>query len=184
MNVISLQIPEVKVIRPKVFGDERGYFVETYRETVLHEAGINDHFVQDNLSYSRKGILRGLHYQIEQAQAKLVKVVHGKVLDVALDIRLGSPTYGKHVSYILEGNKGESIYIPKGFAHGFQVLSDEVWFEYKCSDYYYPAGERGILYSDPSLEIQWEEIEPVLSEKDLNNPVLSQVSEKDLFNYE
>ena len=166
-------IEGVLVIEPKVFGDERGYFMETYNKADFHKAGITCEFVQDNQSKSRKGVLRGLHFQKQFPQSKLVRVTKGEVYDVAVDLRKDSPTYGKYVGVILSAEKKNMFFIPRGFAHGFLVLSDEAEFTYKCDEFYHPEDEAGIRWDDPSIAIEWPEIGiPFsLSEKDKNRPV-------------
>lgn len=155
-------------ITPKVFGDERGYFMETYEYEQFCAAGLDMVFVQDNQSASRKGVLRGLHYQKEHMQGKLVRVVSGRVFDVAVDIRKDSATYGKWYGVILDAEKKNMFYIPEGFAHGFLVLSDYAEFLYKCTDYYHPECEAGYMWNDPAIGIEWPEIdtEVIISEKD------------------
>lgn len=156
MNILDTRIPEVKIIEPRIFGDERGFFCETFQVKRYEELlGIQDTFVQDNLSRSCKGVLRGLHYQSQNTQGKLVSVLAGEVFDVAVDIRLGSPTYGSWVGVILSGENRRQIWIPKGFAHGFYVLSPTADFFYKCTDYYHPESELSISYQDPELAINW-----------------------------
>ncbi|MEO0898908.1 MAG: dTDP-4-dehydrorhamnose 3,5-epimerase [Bacteroidota bacterium] len=152
-------------IQPDIFGDSRGFFMELFNQ---HTIGLDTYnFVQDNLSYSTKGALRGLHFQAPpHAQGKLVTVLEGSVLDVALDIRPSSPTYGKHLSLVLDSEKKNMLFIPPGFAHGFQVLSDTCTFFYKCTEVYHKASEGGVRWNDPALDIPWRDIEPVLSEKD------------------
>lgn len=184
MEFIETDIPDVIRIKPRVFEDERGYFKETYREQRFAEEGITDRFLQDNFSKSDKGVLRGLHYQIHQPQAKLVMVSRGAVLDVAVDIRQGSPTFGQHVAYELTDTNHEMLYIPIGFAHGFEVLTDDTIFQYKCSDYYNPSGERGIAWNDPELSIDWHTEEPVVSGKDRNFKPLKEIPKADLFDYQ
>ncbi|WP_095162557.1 dTDP-4-dehydrorhamnose 3,5-epimerase [Pseudomonas sp. Irchel 3F5] len=168
MKVIASTLPDVLVIEPKVFGDERGFFYESFNERSFHEAtGINAHFVQDNHSGSQKGVLRGLHYQIAHTQDKLVRVTAGEVLDVAVDIRRSSPTFGLWTSIRLSAQNNRQLWIPKGFAHGFVVLSDFAEFLYKTTDYYVPSAERCIRWDDPDLAIDWQlESTPVLSAKD------------------
>jgi dTDP-4-dehydrorhamnose 3,5-epimerase len=183
MNIEETSIPDIKLIKPDVHGDDRGFFLETYRKKAFREQGIDTEFVQDNCSFSHRGALRGLHYQIEQPQAKLVMVLKGKVVDVAVDIRKGSPTYGQHVAVELSGENKHLLYIPVGFAHGFAVLEDDTYFQYKCSDYYFPQGERGIHWQDPDLNIDWPLDDPILSGKDQNLPRLSEVDAEDLFSY-
>jgi dTDP-4-dehydrorhamnose 3,5-epimerase len=175
MNVIATVIPGVIVLGPKVFGDDRGYFLETWSRQKYEAVGIPAEFVQDNVSFSRKGVLRGLHYQHPQSQGKLVQVMTGEVFDVALDIRVGSPTFGKAVGEILSEKNHRQMYIPPGFAHGFCVLSDTVLFSYKCTDYYHAAAEGGICWNDPDLVIDWPIREPNLSPKDGLYPRLRDV---------
>ena len=177
MTFEPTEIEDVILIKPRIFEDERGYFTETYRQGLFREAGIETSFVQDNLSKSVKNTLRGLHYQIENPQAKLVMVTHGEILDVALDIRQGSPTFGKYVTEVLSGKNKHMLFIPEGFAHGFYVLSETATFMYKCSDYYNPKGERGIRWDDPDIGIQWPEATPILSGKDQSLPFLKDVKE-------
>lgn len=169
MKVIDTDIPEVKIIEPHVFGDERGFFYESFQMSRYQEqVGICDTFVQDNISRSRKGVLRGLHYQTRQCQGKLVAVLTGCVFDVAVDIRQGSPTFGKWVGVELSADNHRQLWIPKGFAHGFYVLSTTADFIYKCTDYYHPASEVSIRYDDPDLAINWPLDEALhLSSKDL-----------------
>lgn len=171
----KLAIPDVVLITPKVFADARGFFMQNYQYSVFAENGISDRFVQDNLSHSVKGVLRGLHYQKNpEAQAKLVTVISGEIFDVAVDMRKDSPSYGKWVGEYLSSENKKSLYIPRGFAHGFCVLSDEVYFTYKVSAEYAPAEDRGVLWNDSTINIAWpKEIEnPILSDKDLNQPLL------------
>ncbi len=175
MNVINTEIEGIRILEPRVFGDARGYFFEVWNEEKFKEAGIDVRFVQDNESKSRFGVLRGLHYQLPPyTQAKLVRVIQGAVLDICLDIRRGSPTFGQHFSIELSGNNKRQVFIPRGFAHGFVVLSPEVIFAYKCDNSYMPSHERGIAFDDPDLKINWG-IKPasmLLSEKDRRNPLL------------
>ena len=153
--------------------DARGFFLETYNQKKFSELGIPDVFVQDNHSRSAKGTLRGLHYQLRYAQAKLCRVVEGEALDVAVDIRLGSPTFGKWTSMLLSAERQNQIFIPQGFAHGFVALTDTVQFLYKCSDFYDPSGEYGIIWNDPGLAISWGVANPLVSEKDAMYPTLA-----------
>ena len=159
-------LPGVCVIQSNVFRDPRGFFLESYHQVKFIEYGITDNFVQDNHSRSTKSVLRGLHYQLQHPQAKLCRVLEGEALDVAVDIRIGSPNFGKWVSAVLSSESHNQIYIPAGFAHGFLTLSDSVQFLYKCTDYYDPADERGILWNDPDLSIAWGISNPLISEKD------------------
>lgn len=168
MKVTSFAIPEVVLIEPKVFGDERGFFFESFNQARFEETvGRKINFVQDNHSRSVKNVLRGLHYQIQQPQGKLVRVVQGEVFDVAVDLRKSSPTFGRWVGQVLSAENKHQLWIPEGFAHGFVVLSDTAEFLYKTTDYYAPAHERCLLWNDPVLNIQWPlGIAPVLSAKD------------------
>lgn len=174
MELISTTIPDVLLLRPRCFRDERGYFMESFNEeTFRRVTGLSTRFVQDNEAYSRRGVVRGLHYQLApHAQAKLVRVVSGRVLDVAVDIRKNSPTFGRYVAVELSAENGLQLYIPEGFAHGYAVLSDEAVFHYKCSDYYHPEAEAGIAFDDPQLAIAWpiSQAEMILSEKDRCHP--------------
>ena len=160
---------------------ERGFFLETYREELLKKKNIGVHFVQDNLSKSQKDTVRGLHYQIERQQDKLLMVMQGAILDVAVDLREGSPTFGEHVAMELSADNKHQMFIPKGFAHGFSVLSEDALVYYKCSDYYYPEGERGLLWNDPALDIDWKVADPIISEKDQHQPKLQEIKSEDLF---
>lgn len=163
------EIEGLYVIEPKVFGDERGYFLETYHYEEFKEAGLPMTFVQDNQSSSRKGVLRGLHFQKEHPQGKLVRVLFGTVYDVAVDLRKNSPTYGKYYGVILSEENKKMFYIPEGFAHGFLVLSDQAVFSYKCTDFYHPEDEGGIMWNDKDIAIDWpleDGITPIISEKD------------------
>ncbi len=181
MKIIDCEIKDVKLIQPRVFGDERGYFYEAYRKTVFEDAGIDIEFVQDNVSKSHKHIIRGLHYQIINPQDKLVTCLRGRILDIAVDIRKESPTFGKYVKAELSEENKYLLLVPKGFAHGFAVLSDDAIVSYKCSDYYNPAGERGIKWDDESLNIAWSVQNPQLNERDSNLPNLSTIKREDLF---
>ncbi|SHO47266.1 dTDP-4-dehydrorhamnose 3,5-epimerase [Anaerocolumna xylanovorans] len=173
-----LSIEGLFLIEPKVFGDSRGYFMETYNYEDFKKAGITDIFVQDNQSLSRRGVLRGLHYQKNYPQGKLVRVIKGEVFDVAVDIRKGSATFGRWHGEILSAENNKQFYVPKGFAHGFLVLSEEAEFVYKCSDFYHPEDQDGILYNDPAIDIDWpieEDMEIILSEKDKVNGGLDSI---------
>ena len=178
MNAVQTEIPGLLLLEPKVFGDERGYFFESWNRDAYRSVGINCDFLQDNESKSRFGVLRGLHYQAAPyTQAKLVRVISGAVLDVAVDIRAGSPTYGKHMAVELSGENKRQLFIPRGFAHGFAVLSEEVVFAYKCDNFYMPSHERGIAFDDPDLAIDWR-VKPdrwILSPKDTRHPRLSEM---------
>ncbi|MGQ0501993.1 MAG: dTDP-4-dehydrorhamnose 3,5-epimerase [Panacagrimonas sp.] len=175
MKITESPLPGVFVLEPKAFGDARGFFVETFRESLLAEHGVASHFVQDNHSRSRRGILRGLHYQLVQPQGKLVRVTRGRVFDVAVDIRRGSPNFGQWFGLELDDVSHRMLYVPPKFAHGFLVLSDEADFVYKCTDYYHPASERGVLWNDPGIGIQWPDagVTPLLSGKDAVLPGLA-----------
>lgn len=177
MNFIKTDIHGVIVIEPKVYQDPRGFFYESYRKEIFAVNGIKDDFVQDNASFSVKGVLRGLHYQsAPKAQAKLMRVTRGSVFDVAVDIRPKSKTFGKYFSVVLSGENKKMLYIPKGFAHGFCVLEDHTEFQYKVSDYYAPDHERGIIWNDPALSIPWPKLgcEFILSDKDKKYPTLKE----------
>jgi dTDP-4-dehydrorhamnose 3,5-epimerase len=179
LEIIKTEIDGLLVIKPKVFGDERGYFFESYNEAVYRDAGIDLCFVQDNISKSKKGTIRGLHYQVgEKAQGKLCKVIYGKVLDVAVDIRFGSPTFGKYFSSELSEENHNQLWIPPGFAHGFSVLSDEAIFSYKCTSLYSKELERAVLFNDTDLDIDWKVSNPVVSDKDLKAKAFKNI-EKD-----
>lgn len=169
MNVIETKIPDVKIIEPKVFGDERGFFMETWNERAFREAGIDATFVQDNHSRSVMNTLRGLHYQIEQPQGKLVRVTAGEVFDVAVDLRTGSPTFGQWVGELLSADNKRMFWVPPGFAHGFLVTSEIADFQYKCTDFYAPRQERSIHWADKYLDINWPLVNgamPLTSSKD------------------
>ena len=179
MKATPLAIPEVILFEPKVFGDDRGFFYESFNQARFEEAvGYQVDFVQDNHSKSRQGVLRGLHYQIQQAQGKLVRVAQGEVFDVAVDIRRSSPTFGQWVGAILSAENKHQLWVPKGFAHGFVVLSETAEFLYKTSDYYAPAHERCIVWNDSQLNIDWQLENPILSDKDKTGKTLI---EADLF---
>jgi len=185
MKVIDTDISDVKIIEPDVFGDERGFFMETWQQQRYQEYGIakDTVFMQDNLSSSRKNVLRGLHYQYENIQAKLVYVLQGAVHDVAVDIRKGSPTFGKWAGVELSSDNQRQLYIPAGFAHGFCVLSETVMFAYKCDDIYNPAAEISIQWNDPEIDIKWPILSPVLSEKDKAATALNEINQKLLPDY-
>ncbi|MCW8803051.1 MAG: dTDP-4-dehydrorhamnose 3,5-epimerase [Ignavibacteriaceae bacterium] len=169
MKVTKTEIPGLLLVQPDIFTDSRGFFIESYNKKRYEESGIPHDFVQDNISKSKKGTVRGLHYQVgEKAQGKLCQVIEGEVLDVAVDIRFDSPTFGKHFSLILNSETKFQLWLPIGFAHGFLVLSDEAIFSYKCTNYYSKAHERSILFNDPDLKIEWKIESPIVSEKDLN----------------
>ncbi len=169
----SLKIPDVIMVEAQTFRDDRGFFMETYKESVFFENGVNLRFVQDNLSHSIKGVLRALHYQLKpKAQAKLVSVIRGEIFDVAVDIRKGSPTYGKWVGEILSGENHRMLYVPIGFAHGFCVLSSEADVLYKVSEEYTPTHERGIIWNDPEIAVKWPVQNPLLAKRDASLPTL------------
>lgn len=175
MKFVEIGLPGVIRVEPSVHGDERGYFMETWQAKRFSDAGIGAEFVQDNFSHSSKGILRGLHYQIQQPQGKLVRVVSGEVFDVAVDVRRSSPSFGRWTGEILSADNKYMLWVPPGFAHGFLVLSDSAEFEYKCSDYYAPQFERCIRWDDPDIAIDWPLAageQPVLSAKDAVAPFL------------
>jgi dTDP-4-dehydrorhamnose 3,5-epimerase len=175
MEFIKTAIPEVILIKPKVFGDTRGFFLESYRKSLFVDNGIRDEFIQDNHSKSNKGVLRGLHYQLNpHAQGKLVRCVRGSVFDVAVDIRKGSPTFGQWVGFELSDHNQQMLWIPVGFAHGFVTLEDDTEFLYKTTGEYHPASDRGIKFDDPTIDIKWPEVgELFLSEKDQHQPSLA-----------
>lgn len=178
MKISDTNIDGVKIIEPDVFGDRRGWFCEQYNEARYRAAGIDATFVQDNESFSSKGVVRGLHWQAgAHAQAKLVRVIRGAVWDVVVDIRKGSPTFGKYVSIVLTGENRKQFFIPRGFAHGFVVLEDDTLFSYKCDNLYCRESERGLMFNDPALAIEWPSVdaEIKLSEKDQKHPTLANI---------
>ena len=175
MNVIKTKIADLLIIEPKVFGDERGFFYESYQKARYKAAGITPDFVQDNRSRSTQNVLRGLHFQKTKPQGKLVTVTQGRVFDVAVDLRPDSSTFGLHESVLLTGENKVQFYIPPGFAHGFCVLSETADFQYKCTDYYDPTDESGLLWNDPALGIAWPLTAPLLSPKDSVQPTLAQI---------
>jgi dTDP-4-dehydrorhamnose 3,5-epimerase len=166
LEIVATSLPGVLLIKPRVFEDARGFFLETYRADALAAAGVRHNFVQDNYSHSRRGVLRGLHFQLRHPQAKLCRVVQGEVLDVAVDIRSGSAHFGKWVSEVLSAENRHALYIPPGFAHGFVVRSESADFLYKCSEYFDASDDCGVLWSDPALGIVWNAAAPILSPKD------------------
>ena len=180
IQVLPTEIADVVILEPQVFGDDRGFFMETYHREKFTDLGLDFTFVQDNLSRSKKNVLRGLHYQLMTPQGKFVTAVRGKIFDVAVDVRRGSPTFGKWFGAVLSEENKRQMMIPEGFAHGFCVLSDEADVLYKCTGYYDPADDRGILWSDPDLAIEWPVGDPLLSEKDLRLPTLRQLPEDSL----
>ena len=178
-NFIKTSIDGVIIVEPTVFGDDRGYFLETYQYNVFCEGGIDVQFVQDNQSKSKKGVLRGLHFQKQFPQSKLVRVISGEVYDVAVDLRPDSPTFGKYEGVILSAENKRQFFIPRGFAHGFVVLSDEAEFVYKVDDFYHPNDEGGLIWNDPDIGIDWpigNDMEIILSEKDKVNPTFEQLN--------
>ena len=171
MKVVNTSIPEVKIIEAQVFGDERGFFMETFRATIMDELTGGKPFVQDNHSKSAQGILRGLHYQMQQTQGKLVRVVQGAVFDVAVDMRKDSATFGQWVGEVLSAENKKQLWVPEGFAHGFYVMTESAEFVYKCTDYYAPEFDRSLKWNDPEVAIEWPLVDgkqPLLSEKDEN----------------
>ncbi|NNA84202.1 dTDP-4-dehydrorhamnose 3,5-epimerase [Pseudomonas fragi] len=175
MKVIETALPGVLIIEPKVFGDQRGFFLETFQAERYHEAGITLPFVQDNHSRSQHGVLRGLHFQRLRPQGKLVSVSRGSVYDVAVDINPESPTCGQFVGVELNDDNHRQFWVPPGYAHGFCVLSDSADFQYKCTDLYYPEDEGGVIWNDPEINIPWPVKSPKLSAKDQSNPTLQQL---------
>lgn len=179
MEVTESRIKGLLLLRPKVFRDERGYFFESYRSDILMEAGLNLVFVQDNESKSQKGVLRGLHFQNPpHSQGKLVRVIKGAALDVAVDIRKESPTYGQHMTYELTEDNKTMLWIPEGFAHGFLTLENDTIFQYKCTGYYNKEAEGSIRWNDPELGIDWQILSPVVSDKDKNAPLFRELHSK------
>jgi len=178
MNIIKTAFPGLLILEPRVFGDSRGYFFESYNEKVLADAGINTVFKQDNQSFSKYGVIRGLHFQLNpHSQTKLIRVLEGTVYDVALDLRKGSPTFGKWFGIELSAENKQQLYIPHGFAHGFSVLSEQTTILYKCDDFYNPQSEGGVLYNDPALGIDWkiDVKKEIISDKDKFLPTLDKV---------
>ncbi len=175
---IQTEVPGIVIVEPTVYGDARGYFMETYQKEEFVNAGIDVDFVQDNVSKSSKGVLRGLHYQTENTQAKLVRVTKGSVFDVGVDVRPNSPHFGRWVGVELNEENKRMLYVPEGFAHGFLVLSDEAEFQYKCSDYYHPKSEGGVRYDDADIGIDWPKLDcpHTLSDKDAVLPLLNEQS--------
>ena len=181
MNVLRCELDGLRIIEPTAFGDARGYFLETWNQRRYREAGIDAHFVQDNVSLSRRGALRGLHFQNPAPQGKLVSALQGEVFDVAVDLRRGSPTFGRWHGTDLSGENKRQFYIPPGFAHGFLVLSDTALFHYKCTAFYSPQDEWTIRWDDPDLAIRWPLREPVLSQKDSKGRFLRELPPEGLF---
>ncbi len=176
LEILTTKLPGVLLITPTVFRDARGFFLESFNEAAFADAGLDVHFVQDNQSRSAKGVLRGLHYQLRHPQGKLVRVVRGKIFDVAADIRRGSPTFGTWVGVTLDDREMSALWIPPGFAHGFCALSDDVDVTYKCTDFYAPGDERGVAWNDPLLGVTWPVKKPILNAKDQSFPLLERNS--------
>lgn len=181
MNIHTCELAGLKVLEPRVFGDARGFFMELWNRRRYGESGLGVDFVQDNLSLSRRGTLRGLHFQQPNAQAKLLQVFEGEVFDVAVDVRRNSPTFGRWHGLVLSAENKRQFYVPPGFAHGFAVLSETALFYYKCSAFYSPNDERTVRWDDPEIGIQWPVREPLLSEKDARAPCLRQLPAEGLF---
>ena len=180
MNIIETKLPGVLILEPKVFSDERGHFLESWHSRRYEDAGIRGTFVQDNISFSKKGVLRGLHYQFPQSQGKLIQVLSGRIVDVAVDIRVGSPAYGHWFSEEISDTNHKQMFIPPGFAHGYCVTSETAVFAYKCTEFYNPATEHGIIWNDPELNIDWPVREPALSAKDKNYSRLKDIAPEKL----
>jgi len=173
MKITPASIEGLLILEPRVFVDSRGYFMETYHRERYDAAGVDRHFVQDNLSFSVQSTLRGLHFQAQRPQAKLIQVISGEIFDVAVDLRAGSRTFGSWVGVTLSDSNRRQLFIPEGFAHGFCVVSATAHFLYKCSEYYFPEDEEGVLWSDPDIGIEWPIDNPIISEKDRRLPLLS-----------
>ncbi len=185
MKVVETAIPGVLLIEPQVHGDARGFFLETWQQDRYADCGLPDEFVQDNLAYSQRGVLRGLHAQHPYDQGKLVQVLTGEVYDVAVDVRLGSPDFGRWVGVCLSGDNKRQFYVPPGFAHGYCVLSETALFSYKCTDTYHPETQFSIRWNDPALGIDWPlEGEPLLADKDRDAPLLSELPAQRLPRYQ
>jgi dTDP-4-dehydrorhamnose 3,5-epimerase len=184
MNVVPTELPGVVIIEPRAFRDDRGHFFESYNAAKYREAGLPDRFAQDNVSFSKAGVLRGLHYQLPNAQGKLVSALRGSVFDVAVDIRRGSPTFGRWVGVVLSDENLRQLYIPEGFAHGFAVMSECAVFHYKCTAPYDPRSEGSIIWDDPEIGIDWPTRDVLLSPKDAAAPRLADVAPDRLFRYE
>lgn len=183
MKVVATRLPGLTIVEPQAFGDARGYFMETWNQSRYREAGITASFVQDNLSFSTRGVLRGLHFQNPHVQGKLVYVLQGEVFDVAVDIRRGSPTFGQWEGVRLSADNRRQLYVPPGFAHGFCVTSDTALFAYKCTDFYDPAAELCIRWDDPVIGIAWPVQAPQLSSRDASAPLLAELPEARLPSY-
>ena len=181
MEIIDTTLADVKIIKPKLWRDSRGWFYESWRLDKYKEAGIKADFVQDNMSKSTKGVLRGLHYQKPNTQAKLVSVIDGEIWDVIVDLRRSSPTFGKWEGFYLDGVEKTQLFVPQGFAHGFCVLSEICVFQYKCDDLYNPSAEHGIMWNDPKLAIPWPVAEPIISDKDGRHPRFDELTKDELF---
>jgi dTDP-4-dehydrorhamnose 3,5-epimerase len=182
MEIIETNIKDVKIIKQTVHRDERGYFFESFNKNRFKTKGLDIEFIQDNISKSQKGTIRGLHYQIgDFAQDKLCQVIYGKVIDIAVDIRFGSPTFGKYVSVELSDENNLQLFVPKGFAHGFEVISDFAIFHYKCSNYYNKDSERSIIFNDPDINISWKTKDPIISEKDKQSPFFRNIKNDFLY---
>lgn len=182
MNIEPLELPDIRLIKPRVFRDERGAFFETWRDSAFRAHGIGP-FVQDNVSTSRRGVVRGLHFQEPHAQGKLVSVLHGRIFDAIVDVRFGSPTYRRWVSVELSAENCWQIYIPPGFAHGFQALTDDVIFSYKCTEYYAPEAEWTVRWDDPAIGIPWPLVDAIVAPKDAVAPLLEELSTESLPQY-
>jgi dTDP-4-dehydrorhamnose 3,5-epimerase len=180
MKITKTKFPGVLILEPKVFPDDRGYFLETWNNKRYEQAGIPGTFVQDNISFSKKGILRGLHFQHPQSQGKLIQVLSGEVLDVVVDISIDSPTYGQWLCEVLSETNHKQMYVPPGFAHGYCVTSNSAFFSYKCTEFYNPATEHGIIWNDPDIGIEWPIEQPVLSRKDAAYPRLKDLRPENL----
>jgi dTDP-4-dehydrorhamnose 3,5-epimerase len=183
MNIITTELPGLVVLEPKRFRDDRGFFFESFNEASYAKAGIPSRFVQDNISYSKPGVLRGLHYQLPNPQGKLCSVLRGEVFDVAVDIRKGSPSFGKWIGVTLSFENGHQIYVPPGFAHGFLVTGDCAVFHYKCTAFYDPKSEGSIAWNDPAINIDWPRTDISLSSKDAAAPRLDELPESRLFDF-
>ena len=179
-HIEDLKIPGIKIITPKIHKDDRGCFFESFNSNDFNNLGLPTHFVQDNQSFSKKGTLRGFHYQLKYPQGKLVRVIQGDVFDVAIDIRRGSETFGKFEGVLLSDKNNKIMYIPEGFAHGYLVLSNNAIFQYKCTEFYHPEDEFGLLWSDKDLNIDWPIKNPILSKKDKKLPILETIDENHL----
>ena len=177
MNVVETKLKSVLLLEPRVFQDERGYFFESWNQARYREAGIHADFVQDNLSFSHRGVLRGLHFQVPpHAQGKLVSVLQGSVFDVAVDLRMASPSFGQWVGVELSSDNLRQMYIPEGFAHGFVVTSESALFSYKCTNFYAPQHERSLRWDDPEIAIEWPITDPILSPKDAEAPTMAEIT--------